>query len=428
MGNAYPTPMPDRGFSSPYEWRRDYRPLSIPRPANDNWPSLPKPANDNVPGGGRGGGGGTRVPPTPPRLPAKTRKLYRTLPWLRLAELLIEMPTWSMDPGQPPSWKLNGWTKVAECAFPLPPISADRGRLNGYGDPSRSPIPGYASACTGGQASVTDWYSPIPSDATSIGYLVHTHYFGNPGYWTRRFQVQVAFTRPGTGPAIAPEYLPALQPQPQFHPAPVVPTYIPALAPEAIPIGKPVPEPAPLPWRAIPLRVPNPLRSPVEQTQRGYQLPPRPELPTRDPAPIVITGPKPWPDPGHEWAPPRVRTKERKMNIYMSPGSVPARLIGWGTEALDALGALYDALLSSPLMVEKYGKAALERMRRNDATPQEKAARIYYNFERMDLTQAVKNLITNEVQDRIIGAIGRRTAKANQDFGRPAGFALGPAL
>lgn len=193
--------------------------------------------------------------------------------------------------------------------------------------------------------------------------------------------------------------------------------------PMLLPIGQPVPSPAPLPWRAIPERRPNPYR--VDQPTSGYYPPG--EEPARPPesVPDVVAEPggvyhQP---PSHQYRPPGPREKERKARVRLPAGFL--RVVSEATEYLDYLDALYDALDRQYKV--RFPSGRIKKV----PTPQEKARALYYAFDKVDgayLKRALKNLLTNEIEDRLIGAASQKASRINRYLGRPVGIQTGPAL
>jgi len=242
--------------------------------------------------------------------------------------------------------------------------------------------------------------------------------------------------------------------------------FYPSVDPLSLPIHQPVPIAKPIPYEVIPHRKPNPARSPTEQPIRGplprrlprgypqpYYVPrpppidtpgrksrprprsPRPSLPIQSPdavplptgipVPVIPISGKPAelpsavelnPIPGglpRIFAPPRSfhrpppGTKERKVKIHNPFG----RVVNIITETLDVLDALYWAL---PQDIRR-------KYRRNYKG---KIEAVTANFQHIDVAEAIKNLIVNEIGDRIIGTVAKGIKHGN----RPLGLTAGPAL
>ena len=174
--------------------------------------------------------------------------------------------------------------------------------------------------------------------------------------------------------------------------------------------------PVPLGWMPNnPFRPPNPNAERVLKPKgKADPVPPparspfAPEKPIRQ-FDISPTGkPMPWapPAPPHRRAPPRQREKHTK-------GSSPTPQLGGQlagaldkiSEGCDMIDALYQAL---PPEVDK--KWQCSRVAGGFGGQYEvggcncKAAALWHNFHKLDLDAAVKNLLANELEDRLIGA------------------------
>lgn len=191
-----------------------------------------------------------------------------------------------------------------------------------------------------------------------------------------------------------------------------------------LPIGQPVGVPSPIPFWAVPGRMPNPNADPMEQPHRGPKPRPRPApyprprvapgtLPAQAPYgdPVVVTNPRggprgdprPRPVPGGKTspilfprtprgydapAPPPKGVRERK--VQGGPGLARAlRAAMAATEWGDAIDAIFQALP--------------RRYKRGVRGGAEKALAIWRHFGDVNLPKAVVNLISNQVEDWIIG-------------------------
>jgi len=213
-------------------------------------------------------------------------------------------------------------------------------------------------------------------------------------------------------------------PQVGVPPMPVVP---PQLDPMALPIGDPLQPYKPLPWRLLPYRQPNPYRSPTEQPSWGPAPTPRPTL-------LEPAGPTLVFDPGQPvkiGAPPSLGrhgkgrgVKETKVKINRAL-AISLHVAGKVTETVDAVEALYDALPDDVKPhVGKYVKKTV--------LPQVKAKLVYQHFDRIDIEEAIINLVKNEIEDRVIGYFGNKAkeaAKKSRPHGDlPIGFGVGPGV
>lgn len=194
------------------------------------------------------------------------------------------------------------------------------------------------------------------------------------------------------------------------------------LDPASMPVGYYAFTPTPFPWALIPLLGVNPYR--IYQRESGYDLYPdlrcrRGSLPQTAPTLEIATSPSVL-----DRSPPltadhvlrRNRGKERKVRVRGLLATM--NLFGKATEISDVVDCLYNALPSF--------------VRRRKRSLPNKIRAIYENFDRLDLPLAVKNLVYNELEDRLYGAMGSFSKSASQGgaaHGRlPIGWGFGPAL
>lgn len=166
---------------------------------------------------------------------------------------------------------------------------------------------------------------------------------------------------------------------------------IPAIEPFAIPIGVPV-EIMPTPYELQPqLHRPNPNDITGHSTERGYGT----NATTQR---VFHPGP---PGPG---------VRERKVrvrNIFLGT-------INFTTEGIDFMDALYYALPA--------------HLREPNASVTRRGQLVYQHINEIDVAQAIENLIYNEIQDRVIGAMSQPLQQYARDNGLLFGFQAGPAL
>jgi len=207
--------------------------------------------------------------------------------------------------------------------------------------------------------------------------------------------------------------------RPTFHPLPTTatPSLAPLFVPETVPPKSPQPYPMHIPYRILPHLRPNPWASPTEQTQRGYWV-----YPYRDPDfdPIQPeTYPRPKPDEVplvqkplvyditpygayarslsgragkyHKRTPPSRNEKEKKSRASKFVAGFGMAYLAF-TEALDVIGALWKAMPDS---------------KPHGLNPFEKARYIASHMEQLDMAEAVKNLVENQIEDAIIGNLNR---------------------
>lgn len=104
---------------------------------------------------------------------------------------------------------------------------------------------------------------------------------------------------------------------------------------------------------------------------------------------------------------PRRRERERKIRIADMPDKRMRRLLGWlisaASEGGDFLDSLYDALPDS--------------LRSSDDDTAAKFNKVFFNLDKVDFTEAVQNLIANQVEDRYFGKGFGDMTSALEDFG-----------
>jgi len=173
-----------------------------------------------------------------------------------------------------------------------------------------------------------------------------------------------------------------------------------------------------------------------------YSMPPEPVISEKiEPEPLDdphLNVPPNWPpyavpaleftnDPGapkggrivpHRMLPPPPKTQERKrLVIKKSPGAFAGAAFGAVTEALDIVDALYKALP--------------KEKRDRHASYQDKLIAISQNLDDIDWTDALINLLENEVKDRAAAALSKRVNKpyvdgpASKYWVRPSGVTTG---
>ena len=386
--------------------------FAIPAPANDNWKgprggwSGPAPANDNT----------TFDPPGWDRARKKARRFVGIginpatylagWIWSNFQGLGDEPVGYELAfPGTLPS--AQGWPQTASCRnFPnfTHIIAAGSTYCGPQGDPTGWAGQGISYTI---QEFSTYYYHGWsfqtyrqPSNADP--------YMGNDPVWRfyRQYGTFKFVNKSGNPDAGKPQPLPFPSPLGDpIYPTVTVPRPHPALRP----MFPPMPSPPPVIRGPKPDAVPRPM-PPVNPW-------PTPELP-------VV--PRPAPAPRLPSKPPK-GTKEKKATLTVS--NTP---VGWVlnivTESLDILNCAYKAIPGKGIPPRwdptRYGGQGGWRR----ASPQQITDYVYTNALKMDVGKFITCLIENQVEDRIIGAIGDLTRRANSGSGRFAGVAFGPAL
>lgn len=230
--------------------------------------------------------------------------------------------------------------------------------------------------------------------------------------------------------------------QPQYGPITVIPSparpiripspgrpRLPQPFPELLPSGVPGLDPAPIPHPLIPGRVPNPNRSPTEQSDWGNDVPPlipAPEVPT--PGVIVLPTPgNPTPEPSQQPQPetpfpsPPATTRTRERKVILAVAGVPARIVSAATETKDVIDAFWAAMPEQFQRAHKFRYGRLTR-------PHEKALLIWENLDELDIGAAITNLAWEQLEDMAYGRLGKLQARAARKRRAMHGFTLGPAL
>lgn len=362
---------------------------ALPRPANDNRrppvnkpvKPLPTPANDNVP---------RKIHPRAPagfRLPpgalGALRVAARALPWIGLGmtALTIAEMIFRWQRAVPTGWP--GWER--HHYDPWVP------------HPSNGSV--YVFWTTHGHSQCRS------IDRQSFQTLPHS----NPGPGVDVPDIPAGnrwvTIGPRTSSTLAPRYdqretwakiddIPTTEPTPWLPEKP--PVFLPPVVPElpqwidplAQPINKPTVNPSPRPLEFPP--APNPWRSPTESSSAGNNpiVRGRTESNTsNNPAPRPNSPRKPKP-----------KTKERKtVSVW---AKMLFQLHSAGTEVDDWVDSFYDAM---PNAERKAFEARIEALYGRPPTAGERALFIYRNINAVDMTQALKNVVYNVIEDAIAG-------------------------
>jgi len=370
-------------------------------------------------------------PPVAPLL----KGLGRVLPiWLIGSVLPSWVPPRDGEWVVPPDWVL-----YTQCAGDTNGLSSRLSDIN----------------CINNQAGVVNenpanapWQ--IAQGLTWVRYGVG-HYWFRPdnGRADHRRSYYITLPKPAVKPTTIPHYVPpraAVYPQfdigwgPMRNPdaLPVASGYIPNVG--APPLGEPVPEnpgtpqwpdrgpypdspPDTVPFPGLePWAPPGPVIVPDPAGQPGIN-PDAPHMPdsvvNMHPNGRVTTGPATRPD--RVRRPPR-GTKERKTHLR-GAAAMLWRSFGAPTELADFIDVMYECLPKA-VKVQAYK----DNGRQPGAAA--RSAIIYQHINDLDIACAIQGFIENQIEDEILGRIGRLEAGANQrnPFGRPLGYGAGFAL
>lgn len=231
---------------------------------------------------------------------------------------------------------------------------------------------------------------------------------------------------------------PAVIPPRPILPEVPVPQWMPAIDPEMIPIAQPTPIPQPIPHWYVPRHRPSPGHTP-NRPARGPGPPPgsipddrfavnpgksftwayHPGRGRDQPKQIVRPG---------DWTPPRPpgkRTDEKKFALTINAsnvGRVVGRIFGSATEVIDFIDSMYWSI---PYEV----KRANGIRRKSKYIGWDERAHIVWKLrDHIDWDKAFDNLMQNELEDRLIGTLGKGSGRLAKKTGSTHGFAIGPAL
>lgn len=191
----------------------------------------------------------------------------------------------------------------------------------------------------------------------------------------------------------------------QGGPAPGEFPPVPALVPGAVILPPWLPKPVPHPWL-------DPLPSPALPQPRPLPHPPynKPHFGLPEASVRGVGRSEYRSNPGPNAEPlrrPRRNERERKIRIRDMPNKRTRRILGWlvsaASEAGDFLDSLYDALP--------------KELRSSDDNTAQKFDKVFRNLDKVDFTEAVNNLIANQVEDRYFGKGFGDMADALEEFG-----------
>ena len=359
-------------------------PITRPVPANDN---NPVPANDNRP---------VVAPKTQTHVPswpvAKTItrgiKRYSILGWYDFIHDVLEI----VHLTQTALIQVGGaWVFNRNCGRAGPVTAMSWGGGGNLG----------ASCLVLQQPSTqSPLWSAIPPTATSLRFS--EPYFAGVAQGIR-YRTYDTYTRP---PAVYPDDYLNIRPYwflPHVNPRP--------FAPPGVPVGRPIPgRPRPIPRRPPPLPgdVPipempgDPVRNPYGNPQgkpvnRSVTIT---ETQTYNQVKAVPRGN------------PKRGEKERKVKPNV-PGVflVMQKIAHSTTEFVDFVDAIWKALPDE-----------IQYQVAEKAPPQAKMDLIYREFDKVDLNEALKNLVINHITDKVIG----RANKSVKKWATDNGITLGP--
>lgn len=373
--------------------------------------------------------------PVSPRTPLRVGKyarwagrLARLHPAVRTISTIVDLA--EMFPQQPTvndDWDFEqkpGVTLLGKCTNTYPVVGPP-----GWASHSSASSPGCANwsntLCSVYSSfhGVGSWPPPPSAGRRVLKYVVPYSLSPLRGRSMMEFCVEAGVEAPQV-------YAPGEKAVPGRIVLPDAPSYRPPQwQPERWPIGVPAGVPVPVPYPEIPGRLPDPNRSPTEQTEFGNE-PPNPQPVPAVPTPGVIVlptpgnpspepSPSPQPDTPFPGPPATSRTRERK--VILAVAGVPARIISAATETKDVIDAFWSAMPEKFQRAHKFRYGRLTR-------PHEKALLIWENLDQLDIGAAITNLAWEQLEDMAYGRLGKLQARAARKRRAMHGFTLGPAL
>lgn len=379
------------------------------RAANDNRRTVYNPG----PGGfGKRG----RIEPfkRPNRLGALRgvpRALIRRIPWVAFGLGAIELAEyWLYQPPGLPHYDMTGWTRLCYSQWEPSELCIAMGHPTGAGY-SASNSQTSTPLCTTNSQPLTNggaWgVDPIPEGRRTvrIGPMIAA---GAPSCFVR-FNIREHWTRPNNQPAPEVPLVPGRRPVyiPYRDPA-----NQPWLDPDLQPINQPAPDPNwnKGPWGGLPYQPNQDYRGPHRQAGPGPAAA----------SPSPPSNPRP-PEPGE---------KERKLSpkLIIGKGALELALSAAG-ESADLINAVYNALpwwRRGQMRRPKGQPDAKKVYREIPRSLTDKAGMVYDHFDEVDLAKALKNVVTDQIEDAVLGRIGRIAGRASAASG--VRIQVGPAL
>lgn len=130
--------------------------------------------------------------------------------------------------------------------------------------------------------------------------------------------------------------------------------------------------------------------------------------------------------PPHKQQPPPKHEKERKMSVYSYAGGIGTAalaIVGAVGEAGDFLEALYDAL---PDDVKPKGSWFSARREYLPPSFTKRMMALYEHWDKVDLDQAIDNLVINHYEDKLFGFFGEVAKRGINTRLQHSGFMTGP--
>lgn len=202
--------------------------------------------------------------------------------------------------------------------------------------------------------------------------------------------VQQSAPPAGWRPEQSPQFLPVYDTPPGVD-------YPPWIDPMGAPINKPAPDWPALPRWAKPLIKPEAEPNPATDPQVGPE-PARRVDPNTGPTIVIEPGQQTRANPGKLSKPARPPKYTRERKAVIAVGGVVRKLVNGVTETKDLIDALWKALPKD--------------CKGHSGTLQSRMWDLYKCWSRIDIPNAIWNVISNEAQDRFYGKIGQLGRKA----------------
>lgn len=359
------------------------------------------------------------VPTSPGRLARLGRNVLKLNPYFRLAGMGLDVLELFQQAQAEGFDNLGPWRPYCYCPTPNPVYTGPIVRIgSGAAGSNNGSIRGWVEGCLGNQA----FSAGTQNDPwLGVGTGIRSISTGKSGtvIFPNRAQHQVGYTRPSTGAFTKPTYRPAANAiaLPAVRPSQWPLTVWPELAaPNQAPAFTP-----PRPWGATTGRSLNSAASYGGLTERYIVAPSKqPSQVPNDWAVAVETGPVSGraapkthtlaPPLG---APPGAQPREKELKIKLSPAFVGfLKFASMSTESIDTINAIYLAL------PEQYRP----KFRNTDyelrsATIPQKMRALIEHADKIDLQQAIENLIFEQAEDYVYGKIGKAGGAVSKQLG-----------
>lgn len=391
-------------------------PSRMPRPANDNWRAPPRPANDN-----------TRLANNP-WIQQTTKEVVEAIApllagnrALQIGRLVHDLTLQARNAMLPQSGARRmggGWQLV--CTASGGPHPAEVFQAFGYPDQG-----GYTTVCSGTVGLDGQGYWNAANDPPSVWNNATNMYNQSvyPFLSFYRARIYQHYSRPvpepwnPANPYIATPGRPFPSEFERLAPE-ISPALLPSLSPYTAPLVMPEQAPDPIPWplivpaRQLPNQFPHlfpreggnhaPGQAPIELAAKS-------PLAGRDIVVAPITGAYIASGSSHALKQAPAGVRERKF--ILSRSSSTAVKVFWAaraiTESIDVIREVHKALPREYQAKRKPLRETKKGERRRKPGPLEWAIALWNHWDKVDVEQALINVISNEVEDLVIGGSQR---------------------